>query len=152
MIGLEKPSLNMSTVILQALLSSQYVLATKVRNFHWNVKGPQFMMYHELFGKLYTELNDQADEIAERIRQVNGTPNGTLKSLLADSFLKEAETAPNAQTMVKDLIDDYDRMVVEMRISIPKAEEAKDFGTMDLITKWMEVHEKHLYFLRSHVG
>lgn len=152
MLGLDEAALTTNRSILHALLASEYVLATKMRNFHWNVKGPTFMMLHEMFGEMYTALNDQADEIAERIRQLDCEPEGTLEAFKRDSFLGEEPCPVNGDQMIKCLIDDSDRMVEQMRIAIKTAEENKDFGTMDLITKWMELHEKQLYFLRSTCG
>jgi len=152
MLGLESTTLTTNTAILQALLSSEYVLATKMRNFHWNVKGPTFMMLHEMFGDMYNAINDQADAIAERIRQLDGCPEGTLAAFKRDSFLEEEACPVNGDQMIKCLVDDSDRMVEQMRVAIQIAETNKDFGTMDLITKWMELHEKQLYFLRSTCG
>ena len=40
--------------ILNTLLSDQYVLYTKTRNYHWNVTGPQFNDLHKFFEEQYT--------------------------------------------------------------------------------------------------
>lgn len=149
MLGLDPTALTTNIAMLQAILASEYVLATKTRNFHWNVKGPTFMMFHEMFGDMYTALNNQADEIAERIRQLEGCPEGTLEAFKRDSFLGEEPCPCSANEMVHCLVRDSDRMVEQMRHAIKTAEENGDYGTMDLITKWMELHEKQLYFLRS---
>ena len=109
-------------------------------------------MYHSLFGTIYEDLDNQADEIAERMRQLDGVPEGSLKAFLDHSFLKEGACPTTASAMVQCLVDDSDKIVSEIRLAVPKAEQNKDFGTMDLLTKWMELHEKHLYFLRSHLG
>lgn len=151
MLGLEDSARKLNNSLLQALLASEYVLAIKARNFHWNVKSDKFQMYHSLFGTIYEDLDNQADEIAERMRQLDGVPDGSLQGFLDHSFLKEGPKPASAEGMLKCLIEDTDKIVSEMRLAVPKAEENKDFGTMDLITKWMETHEKHLYFLRSHV-
>ena len=153
MLGLDDAARKSDILMLQTLLASVYMLATKTRNFHWNVKGKEFQMLHELFGSIYSGLNDQADEIAERIRQLDGTPIGTLNDFADKSFLAESSTLPaSCCDMLMALINDSDKVVAQMRLVIPKAEAHKDFGTMDSITKWMQTHEKNLYFLRSHCG
>lgn len=152
MLGLDDAARKTSTAILQIVLASEYVLAVKTRNFHWNVKGEEFMMLHTMFGTMYEEINDMADEIAERIRQLDNTPNGTMSQFIKAAFLEETEIAPTAKEMITILIADHDKIVEVLRGAIPKAEANKDFGTMDLLTGWMEFHEKQLYFLRSHVG
>lgn len=35
--------------ILKKLVSDEYVLYTKTRNYHWNVTGPQFNDLHKFF-------------------------------------------------------------------------------------------------------
>ena len=54
--------------ILNTLLSDEYVLYTKTRNYHWNVTGPQFNDLHKFFEEQYTELNEIVDDVAERAR------------------------------------------------------------------------------------
>lgn len=152
MLGLDDAARKTSIAILQIMLASEYVLAVKTRNFHWNVKGDEFMMLHKMFDKMYNELNGVADEIAERIRSLDGTPNGTMTQFIKAAFLEESETLPDAKGMINALIADHDKIVEVMRGAIPKAEAVKDFGTMDSLTGWMELHEKNLYFLRAHLG
>ena len=64
--------------ILNRLLSDEYVLYTKTRNYHWNVTGPQFNDLHKFFESQYEELNEFVDDIAERARQLGGRAFGSL--------------------------------------------------------------------------
>ena len=64
--------------ILNALLSDEYCLYTKTRNYHWNVTGPQFNDLHKFFEEQYTELNQIVDDVAERARSLAGWAFGTL--------------------------------------------------------------------------
>src|SRR5438876_6209992 len=64
--------------ILNRLLSDEYCLYTKTRNYHWNVTGPQFNDLHKFFEEQYTELNQIVDDVAERARSLAGWAFGTL--------------------------------------------------------------------------
>ena len=64
--------------ILNTLLSDEYVLYTKTRNFHWNVTGLQFNDLHKFFEAQYEELDDTVDEVAERARALGAWAFGTL--------------------------------------------------------------------------
>lgn len=150
--GLEEAARKTSAAILQIILASEYVLGVKTRNFHWNVKDDKFMMLHKLFGKQYTAINDLADEVAERIRQIDHMPNGTMSQFIKASFIEESEKVPDYKGILNILVADHEKIVEVMRGAIPKTEANKDFGTMDSLTKWMQYHEKQLYFLRSHLG
>ena len=58
--------------ILNTLLSDEYVLYTKTRNYHWNVVGPRFNDLHKFFEAQYETLNEIVDAVAERTRAVGG--------------------------------------------------------------------------------
>jgi starvation-inducible DNA-binding protein len=48
-IGLSEEQREGVVAILNALLSDEYLLYTKTRNYHWNVVGPQFHDPHKFF-------------------------------------------------------------------------------------------------------
>ena len=58
--------------ILSTLLSDEYVLYTKTKNYHWNIVGPQFNDLHKFFGTQYEELDEVVDDVVERIRSLGG--------------------------------------------------------------------------------
>lgn len=60
--------------------SSKLTVAyTKLHNFHWYVKGPNFFSLHEKFEELYNEASQYVDDLAERILAIGGNPVATLK-------------------------------------------------------------------------
>lgn len=48
------------------------VLYTKIHNFHWYVKRPQFFTLHAKFEELFNEVTLHMDEIAERLLTLGG--------------------------------------------------------------------------------
>src|SRR5438046_10734573 len=64
--------------ILNRLLTDEYVLLTKTRNYHWNVTGPQFNDLHKSFEGQYDESNEIVDEVAERTSQPDRPALSTL--------------------------------------------------------------------------
>src|SRR5918999_4662931 len=75
--------------ILNALLSDEYLLYTKTRNYHWNVTGPQFNDLHKFFEEQYTLLSEIVDQIAERGRSLDGWAFGTMNEFSQHARLKE---------------------------------------------------------------
>ena len=67
---------------LNLFLADLATLAKKVQNFHWNIKGKSFFSIHEQLDKMYSDLNEVVDEVAERILALNGRPLSTMKSCL----------------------------------------------------------------------
>ena len=49
------------------------VAYTKLHNFHWYVKGPNFFSLHEKFEELYNEASQYVDDLAERILAIGVT-------------------------------------------------------------------------------
>src|SRR5215471_13081055 len=64
-------------------------LQTQLKQAHWNVKGPHFIGLHELFDKIAEEVESYVDLIAERIVQLGGIAEGTVRVAAARSRLDE---------------------------------------------------------------
>ena len=77
-----KPKLRESmSALLNQQLADTLDLYTQVKQAHWNVKGPHFIMLHELFDKLAEDLEGPVDDIAERITALGGVARGTAQVL-----------------------------------------------------------------------
>ena len=153
-----KPNINLSdeqrggvVLILNALLSDEYVLYNKTRNYHWNVVGPQFHSLHKFFEEQYKELDDIVDEVAERVRSVGGESLGTLTEFLKRTRLKEQPGQyPNDQGMIADLLDVHEAIIRHLRVDIEIcSDKYRDIGTNDFLTGLMERHEKMAWMLRA---
>ena len=137
--------------ILNTLLSDEYLLYTKTRNYHWNVVGPQFNDLHKFFEAQYEALNDVVDDVAERARSLGGKAFGTLAEFSQHTRLKEQPgKQPPALTMVANLQADHEAMVRTVRADLATVmEKHNDAGTSDFLTGLMERHEKMAWMLRS---
>jgi starvation-inducible DNA-binding protein len=138
--------------ILNNLLADEYLLYTKTRNFHWNVKGMHFHSLHKMFEAQYEELDGIVDEVAERARSLGGSASGTMAEFLKSARLKEDGETPDAKGMVRSLLDDHEELINLLREDLAVcAEKYKDMGTSDFLTGLMEQHEKTAWMLRSHL-
>ncbi len=137
--------------ILNTLLSDEYLLYTKTRNYHWNVTGPQFNDLHKFFESQYDGLNDIVDDVAERARSLGGNAIGRLKEFLEHTRLKEHPTQyPSAREIISNLLADHEAIVRSLRADLETcAEKYGDAGTTDFLTGLMEQHEKMAWMLRS---
>ncbi len=75
--------------LLKYALADQHVLYMRMRNYHWNITGPQFQPLHALIEKQYDQLAEAIDDTAERIRQYGAFAPGTLKEMLELARLVE---------------------------------------------------------------
>jgi starvation-inducible DNA-binding protein len=137
--------------ILNALLSDEYLLYTKARNYHWNVTGPQFHDLHKFFEEQYTELNEVVDEVAERGRSLDGWAFGTMNEFSQHTRLKEHPGQyPKARDMIANLLSDHEAVIRQLRKDLETcADKYHDMGTNDFLTGLMEQHEKMAWMLRA---
>ena len=77
--------------VLNKQVADWSVLFTKLHNFHWYVKGPQFFTLHEKFEELYTESATHIDEIAERILAIGETSSNN-ERILRNIFYSRSDT------------------------------------------------------------
>jgi starvation-inducible DNA-binding protein len=137
--------------ILNTLLSDEYVLYTKTRNYHWNVVGPQFNDLHKFFADQYDELNDVVDEVAERVRALGDNALGTVTEFSRHTRLKEHPGQyPGAREMILNLLHDHEAVIRSLRADLETCvEQYHDAGTSDFLTGVMEKHEKTAWMLRA---
>ncbi len=124
----------------------------KMRNFHWNVKGSNFLDLHAKFGKLYKDANGNIDAIAERIRVFGNNPISTFKQCLEMSEIKESGTHFSATEMVKETISDFEILLPSMVDTINAANEIGDISTVDMLTKMMKGIEKNHWMMTSWIS
>lgn len=152
-IGISDKNLKLTAGMLASVLSDELFLYLKTRKFRRNVSGESFMEVHRLFEKQYKELEASIDEIAEQIGKLGQKSPGTVKEFSEMTTLKEHPGVNgSADDMMKELLSDHQAVIVELRKGIDLcADETKDAGTADLLTKLMEQHETVAWVLRRYL-
>ena len=153
-IGISEVNRKKVIAALGELLANEIALTQATRGAHWNVVGPNFGPLHALFGEQYDALNDQVDEIAERIRTLGGTPATRLAAFAKAATIDDsAGDEATAQKMLASLLKGHEAIVVGLRSgAIEVAGKADDKGTEDFLVGMMEAHEKTAWVLRAHLG
>ena len=134
---------------LSRVLADTYTLYLTTHNFHWNVTGPMFNTLHLMFEGQYTELAVAVDDIAERIRALGFPAPGTYAAYARLSSIKEEEGVPEAEEMIRQLVQGQEAVVRTARSIFPLLDKVSDEPTADLLTQRMQVHEKTAWMLRS---
>ncbi len=150
-IGLSEEQCGGVAKILNTLLSDEYLLYTKSRNYHWNILGPQFNDLHKFFEEQYTELTQIVDDTAERARALGAWALGTLTEFSQQARLSEhLGQYPGAREMIANLLADHETIIRQLRTDLETcAEKYHDIGTSDFLTGLMEKHEKMAWMLRA---
>ncbi|MGV3244925.1 Dps family protein [Staphylococcus sp. 11261D007BR] len=138
--------------VLNEQVSNWTVLFTKLHNFHWYVKGPNFFSLHEKFEELYTEASQYVDDLAERILAIGGNPVATLKESLEISIIEEAEGSYSAKEMVDALSKDFVKVSEQLENAIEVAGKAEDDVTEDMFIGMKTDIDKHNWMLQSYLA
>lgn len=149
---LNEKTIDKITSKLAHFLADTFVLYVKTLNFHWNMTGAEFFMYHKLLEKQYEDLAHATDEIAERIRMLGKQAPATMASFLKLASLKEGSAGLSQEQMIQDLAETHEAMVEQCHALIQFTEEAQDQGSADLITEQIRFHAKQAWLLRSHLA
>src|SRR5437667_2920172 len=91
--SLSEETRTMVIELLNARLADAIDLQSQTKQAHWNVKGPNFISLHELFDKINKNVADNVDDLAERIVQLGGVAEGTVRKAAKRTSL--AEYPPN---------------------------------------------------------
>ena len=139
---------------LNAELATAFVLSFNAKRYHWTVTGPHFRDYHLRFEDLYNAADGTVDELAERIRMLGGIPIHAPAQMasLAKAVVSDPALRMDPEAMLKEALDNEERTVSLMHEGIELASQAGDPGTADLLTRFVQVHQKEAWFLREMLG
>lgn len=138
--------------LLNGRLADTADLYSQVKQAHWNVKGPNFFLFHQLFDQLAAEVFPYIDLIAERATALGGVAMGTARMAAASSILPEYPVeATEGPRHLKALIDRYAVFTANIRTAIDVADEHRDRSTADLFTEISRTADKQLWFLEAHI-
>lgn len=138
-------------VTLNTLLANYQVFYNKLRNFHWNIEGPEFFELHEVFENEYNTAKENIDIVAERIRVFGVKPNFTLKKTIELSSIKEPEKQLSAIEMVREVLNDYEILHNNMLDGINAALESGDVATEQILTDFLMHMEKRNWMFTSYL-
>ena len=122
------------------------------QNFHWNVKGMAFGPLHDLFQTIYEDHFVAQDDLAERIKALDGHAEGTLAGMVARSKVKEHDGHATDREMVKAMQDAQETLAATLAGTGALAAEHGDTLTEDLCIARGQTHEKFAWMMRSHLG
>lgn len=134
---------------LQQQVANAFILYLNYKHYHWQTFGPLFRDLHLLFDEFATEVYETVDPLAERVRMIGQNPVSRLEEFQKTATIKSAADNRAMSEMIKEADINVIRIIKEMRQAIKTADEADDPGTADVLTRFVQVHEKHEWWLRD---
>jgi starvation-inducible DNA-binding protein len=137
--------------MLSQRLADAVDLQMQMKQAHWNVKGPHFIGLHELFDQIDEAVESYVDLIAERIVQLGGIAEGTVRVAAARSRLEEypldiADGSAHVEAVARAL----STFGHDARNTIDEASGLGDADTSDIFTEISRGIDKWLWFVEAH--
>ena len=137
--------------LLNQQLADALDLDLQAKQAHWNVKGPNFIALHELFDEVEEELEEFADDIAERAVVLGGTAYGTVRVAAGKSRLPEYPLdIRSGREHVAALSSALAKFAASARAAIDSASTLGDADTADLFTEVSRGIDKLLWKVEAH--
>lgn len=137
---------------LNGVLSDLSDLYTQTKHAHWNVKGPNFSGLHKLLDELAEAVEEQVDEVAERITTLGGVALGTARMVAATTRLDDFPAdLHHTQKVAAAMADRYAQAGRHARVAIDAADGLEDKDTADLLTDVSRLLDKSTWLLEAHV-
>ena len=138
---------------LKVTLADVVTLNHRLQGFHWNVTGPDFAQYHELFAEIYEDVDGSVDPLAENIRKVGDFSPFRLIEFAQLRTLKETEIESTAPAdMVRDLLAANDVVIAQVNKALRAAMDEDQQGIANFLAERDDMHKKWRWQLRASLG
>lgn len=137
--------------LLQDRLHACNDLHLTLKHVHWNVVGPHFIAVHEMLDPQVEAVRGMADDLAERIAALGGSPQGTPGALVAARSWDDYSVGrASTQEHLGALDVAYRGVIGAYRDAIEELDKL-DLVTQDLVIGQAEQLEQFHWFIRAHL-
>jgi starvation-inducible DNA-binding protein len=137
--------------LLNARLADAIDLVYQAKQAHWNVTGREFYALHELFEKISDELREHVDDIAERVAQLGGQAEGTIRMAAERSSLPDYPRQLSGGAAHLDALSlALGAAGSSMREAIDQASNLGDEVTVDIFVGATRAIDKLHWMVRAH--
>lgn len=149
--GMTEADASSVVALLQGRLIACNDLHLTLKHVHWNVVGPHFISVHEMIDPQVEIVRGFADDLAERIATLGGSPMGTAGAVVSertwdDYSIGRATTQEHLGAL--DLV--YQGVIASYRDGIKSLDEL-DLVTQDMFIGQTEQLELFHWFIRAHL-
>jgi len=114
-------------------LADTYTLYHQLRKHHWNVEGAEFRDLHIFLGEAAENAEAAADEIAERLQALGGTPVASMPNQAEMATVEpEDGNVYDIRTSLKNDLEMYGDVIESLRDHIELATNLGDHATAQI--------------------
>jgi starvation-inducible DNA-binding protein len=102
-----------------------------------------------LFERIYSEVYESIDTFAEHLRALQVYAPASLQKFSMLSTVQDENAVPAFEEMLRELLEDSEKMANIFRITFNMAEQNGDHGLSNFLADRQDAHKKHSWMLRS---
>ena len=130
------------------LIADAFALYLKTKNFHWHISGRHFRDYHLMLDEQGEAIFSQIDDLAERIRKIGGITMRSIGQVAKLQTIKDNdESYVPPREMLRELMEDNKKTVVNMRKAHEIADKYNDSATTSILENFIDAAERRTWFL-----
>jgi starvation-inducible DNA-binding protein len=134
---------------LKVVLADTFTEYMMAHGYHWNTEGRFFASDHIFFQKIYEELWESVDDIAEHIRALDEYAPFSYKRFQELTTIEDDNKIPTAKIMIERLLAANDKTIASVKAAIQQAKLASNEGVVNFLGGRQEALDKHGWMLRS---
>jgi DNA-binding ferritin-like protein len=134
-------------------LADAYVLYHQLHKHHWNVEGAEHRDIHVFLQEAYEEIEEAADELAERVQAIGGVPHASMTTLSDVATVEpEDEDVYDIRTSLENDLEMYGAIIESYRNHIELAEGLGDYATSQMLREHIEDLEEHAHVIDHYLA
>jgi DNA-binding ferritin-like protein len=157
--NVEESALRMDTdkaeQIIDALnsdLADTYVAYHQVKKHHWNVEGAEFRDLHVYLGEVADDLEEAADEFAERVQALGGVPlSGGATYEEHATVEPEGQDVYDVRTSIHNDMVMLGDMIERLRGHVAMLEDMGDYTSGEIVRRNLETVEEHTHHFEHYL-
>jgi starvation-inducible DNA-binding protein len=149
--GLTREQAERVIELLQSRLHAMNDLQLTLKHVHWNVVGPHFIAVHEMIDPQVDAVRGFADDVAERIATLGGSPKGTPGAIVAERKWDDYSLGRAGTQEHLGALDLTYRGILGTNREVIKELDDIDLVTQDMVIGQTEQLELFHWFIRAHL-
>lgn len=119
---------------------------------HWNIIGPGFTEYHDLFGEISDDVFGSIDPLAENIRKLGGIAPSSLTEVASTSTISSGAALRDARSLCADLIEKNKIVIDTLNDVFECATAVNQQAIANFAAERLDMHQKWQWQLTASLG
>lgn len=137
---------------LKRLVADTFVAYQHAHGYHWNVKGPDFAQYHELFSTIYEDYFGAIDPTAENLLKIGESAPYAPADIDAHRSIPDVKPSPDPRDMAEALLAINEALTSSTKAAFDEAANVDNQGIVNFLGDRLDTLDKWSWQLRASIA